>query len=223
MASVFIGHAVEGDNEFVQELQASLEAQNQTVERIELDWGDNLKQKFERHVGYMPGVIVVSPAFLEIPWPQYELEELVKLGFQALEKGQLLLLAWQGISTESVPEHLQIMLGLPSLSTDLKSVDDFTYELVGQSESGSEQMYSQKGYTARGAGSYSTALSQVLAESFSEGEMRDIAFDLGMDYGELSGKRTTDKAHDLVVHAQQTGMFEELRFLVQRRRPDMNM
>lgn len=64
-------------------------------------------------------------------------------------------------------------------------------------------------------------LRQTLVDSFNESELRDIAFDLGIDYEIISGLSKRDKARELIVHVQRHGRLRELIDMIVYLRPNL--
>jgi hypothetical protein len=65
-------------------------------------------------------------------------------------------------------------------------------------------------------------LRQNLAEYFSDSELRDVCFDLGVSYDDLGGEGKADKARELVAHLDRRGRLEELVALCSRLRPHVS-
>lgn len=63
------------------------------------------------------------------------------------------------------------------------------------------------------------ALRQVLAERFSDEELRDLAFDLGIDYEDLPGATRSGKARELITYTERRGRLDDLVAAVGRLRP----
>jgi hypothetical protein len=61
-------------------------------------------------------------------------------------------------------------------------------------------------------------LRQLLVEHFDESELRDLTFDLNVDYENLGGSGKSDKARALIGYLKRRGRLEELITLAQRRR-----
>jgi nucleoside phosphorylase len=54
------------------------------------------------------------------------------------------------------------------------------------------------------------ALRRLLIAIFNDGELRDLCFDLGIDYEDLPGQAKGDKARELVAYASRRGRMDEL-------------
>lgn len=65
-----------------------------------------------------------------------------------------------------------------------------------------------------------TQLRKVLKEQFNEGELRNLCFDLNIDYDSLPGEGKADKARELVAYCKRHGCIPELIEKVKRRRPN---
>jgi len=62
-------------------------------------------------------------------------------------------------------------------------------------------------------------LFQALSSYFSDGELRDLCFELGVVYDDLAGERHRDKARELVIYAWRRNQLVELEEAVRRARP----
>jgi hypothetical protein len=62
-------------------------------------------------------------------------------------------------------------------------------------------------------------LFKVLSDYFNKGELRDLCFELGIDYDDLDGDTRRDKARELVAFARRHGRLDELEQAVLRARP----
>jgi hypothetical protein len=66
------------------------------------------------------------------------------------------------------------------------------------------------------------ALRQILSNRFSEGELRVLCFDLGIDFENLPGEEKIVKAMELVSFLQRTNRLDQLVLLGQQIRPDID-
>jgi hypothetical protein len=64
-------------------------------------------------------------------------------------------------------------------------------------------------------------LRKTLSTRFSESELRDLVFDLGLDYGNLPGDSKGDKARELVAYCDRHGRTSALVEAIQKGRPDI--
>ncbi len=67
-----------------------------------------------------------------------------------------------------------------------------------------------------------TELRKILDERFSEGELRTLCFDLGMDYDTLPGQGKADKARELLSYLERRKRIPELVQVGERVRPDIS-
>lgn len=77
---VFICHASEDKEPFVRPLAESLQAEHVEVwfDELSLKLGDSIRRSIDRGLRQSRfGVVVLSPAFFEKNWPQYELDGLI--------------------------------------------------------------------------------------------------------------------------------------------------
>ena len=63
------------------------------------------------------------------------------------------------------------------------------------------------------------ALRQVLSSLFDEEELRDLVFDLAIEYDNLPGAAKKDKARELVAFYHRRGRISDLKLAILRRRP----
>lgn len=63
------------------------------------------------------------------------------------------------------------------------------------------------------------ALRQALDDHFGAGDLRDLAFDLAIEYDDLPGETRKHKARELVVYCYRRGRLEELKRAILVRRP----
>ena len=62
-------------------------------------------------------------------------------------------------------------------------------------------------------------LRRLLNSLFDEEELRDLVFDLAVEYDNLAGAAKKDKARELVAHCQRHGRLAELKLAIIQRRP----
>jgi internalin A len=67
-----------------------------------------------------------------------------------------------------------------------------------------------------------SGLRQMLIEHFSNSELNDLCFDLGIDYESIKGQAKSDKARELIAHVRRHGRTDELIQLCRRLRPNAN-
>jgi len=65
-------------------------------------------------------------------------------------------------------------------------------------------------------------LRQLLARRFSLGELRNLCFDLGVDYDDLPAEGKAEKARELVAYLERRERISELVAILRTRRPDVD-
>jgi formylglycine-generating enzyme required for sulfatase activity/nucleoside phosphorylase len=68
-----------------------------------------------------------------------------------------------------------------------------------------------------------TRLRKLLAEKFSQEELRTLCFDLGIDYEDLPGEGHEAKARDLIAHCKRHDRLSEVVSYIQTVRPDIKL
>lgn len=63
------------------------------------------------------------------------------------------------------------------------------------------------------------SLRAALSDRFGEEDLRDLAFDLAIEYDDLPGATRKDKARELVVYCHRRGLLPELKQAILQRRP----
>ena len=63
-------------------------------------------------------------------------------------------------------------------------------------------------------------LRDILVTNFNDGELRDLCFDLGIDYESLPGEGKAAKARELVAYCQRHGRLPDLETTCRRMRPN---
>ena len=63
------------------------------------------------------------------------------------------------------------------------------------------------------------SLRSALSDHFGEGDLRDLAFDLAIEYDDLPGATRKDKARELVVYCHRRSLLSELKQAIVQRRP----
>lgn len=110
---VFISHASEDKEEFVEPLAAELKKSGLSVwyDRFVLKLGDSLRARIDeglRESRY--GVVVLSPAFFEKRWPQAELDALFTR--QAAEEEKVLLPVWHNMRACDVAKESPLLASI---------------------------------------------------------------------------------------------------------------
>lgn len=124
---VFISHATEDKDEVARPLADALVNRNVHVwyDDFELRIGDSLRRKIDAGLAQSQfGIVVLSQAFFQKNWTQYELDGLVT---REMTNEQVILPLWHRITKAEIINHS------PSLADKLaRSTSDFTIEEIAQ-------------------------------------------------------------------------------------------
>ena len=129
---VFISYASE-DRRFVTELVDALQAGGLSVwfDGSELRIGDNLRRKVDAGLANSTfGIVVLSHAFFDKEWPQYELDGLVT---RDIERGdeQVILPIWHGITKAEVIKRSPSLATKLARSTATHTPEEIADEIIG--------------------------------------------------------------------------------------------
>lgn len=127
---VFISHASEDKRALVEPLAHSLESFGVRVwyDDFLLTVGDSLMRKVDEGLAKSQfGIVVISPAFLQKEWPEYELR-----GLAAREFGgkKIVLPVWHNVTREEVLQYSPPLADKKALVAGGLSMDQITRELV---------------------------------------------------------------------------------------------
>ena len=124
---VFISHATEDKDDVVRPLAQGLINQNLRVwyDEFELRIGDSLRRKIDAGLAQSRfGIVVLSHAFFQKNWPQYELDGLVT---REITEGRVILPLWHRITKEEIISHS------PSLADKIaRNTSNFTIAEIAQ-------------------------------------------------------------------------------------------
>jgi hypothetical protein len=126
---VFISHASEDKESFVQPLVAALEAEGIQVwyDRSTLTLGDSLRRKIDEGLlNSRFGVVVLSKSFFAKEWPQKELDGLV-----ALEDGRekVILPVWHEVTRSDVARYSPLLAARVAVPSD-RGIDAVAKEIL---------------------------------------------------------------------------------------------
>lgn len=115
---VFICHASEDKEPFVRPLAESLQEKHVEVwfDEFSLKLGDSIRRSIDKGLRQSRfGVVVLSPAFFEKNWPQYELDGLVSREMKGKDK--IILPIWHNVSDEDVTRYSPALAGRKAVSS----------------------------------------------------------------------------------------------------------
>lgn len=226
MWDLFISHASE-DKPFVRELAWALEAQGLKVwfDETTLKLGDSLRRSIDQGLGESRyGVVIISPAFFQKSWTQYELDGLVTL---QMAYGKRILPVWHLISQREVMVHSPSLAGLMAVSTD-RGITAVIQAIIDVVNPGQKvfptpiyKIAEEKTATFRGSPSEKTRLLQGLISYFNLSELQTLCFELGIDFDDLGGEGKMNKARELISYLDRHGRLPELVQILRQQRPQM--
>lgn len=125
----FISHASEDKDEFVRPLAQALEEEGFRVwyDEFSLKVGDSLRRSIDKGLSESRyGIVILSTAFFEKNWPQYELDGLV-----AKEMGghKVILPIWHRISKDDVIKYSPSIADKIALNSSLSTIKEIVSQL----------------------------------------------------------------------------------------------
>ena len=121
---LFISHASEDKDTFVRPLAVALRCLEVSVwyDEFTLRLGDRLSRSIDRGLAESSfGLVVVSPAFIRKPWPEYELRGLVA---RETAEDRVILPIWHGVTRTDVLAFSPPLCDKVALNTAGLSAED---------------------------------------------------------------------------------------------------
>lgn len=116
---IFICHASEDKDSFVRPLAQALQTSHVAVwfDEFSLQLGDSIRRSIDKGLRQSRfGIVVLSPAFLEKNWPQYELDGLVEREMKGNDK--IILPLWHGVTHDHVMQYSPALAGRKAASSE---------------------------------------------------------------------------------------------------------
>jgi hypothetical protein len=116
---VFICHASEDKDPFVRPLAQALQAEHVEVwfDEFSLKLGDSIRRSIDKGLRQSRfGIVVLSPAFFEKNWPQYELDGLVEREMKGKDK--IILPLWHSVTHDHVTQYSPALAGRKAVSSE---------------------------------------------------------------------------------------------------------
>jgi len=126
---VFISHASEDKDGFVRPLANALinEGLNVWYDEMTLRIGDSLRQKIDKGLANSRvGLVVLSPAFIEKGWTNYELDGIVT---RTVSGEQILLPIWHNITKQQVVDFSPSLADKVARSTATHTIEEIAKEI----------------------------------------------------------------------------------------------
>lgn len=127
---VFISHATEDKESFVNELVEELKKRNVKVwvDDLKIKWGDPLRKSIDEGLKKSRfGIVVISKHFIAKGWTQYELDGLFE---KEMSGGKVILPIWHGITKKEVQAFSPTLAGRKAMTTATMTPADIADELV---------------------------------------------------------------------------------------------
>lgn len=127
---VFISHATEDKEDFVDELVIELQRLDIKVwyDKICIKWGESLRSKIDEGLRNSKfGIVVLSQAYINKGWTQYELEGLFNI---EMTNGKTILPIWHNITKSQVQQFSPTIAGRFAMNTTMQTPSEIAQELV---------------------------------------------------------------------------------------------
>ncbi len=127
---VFISHASEDKEGFVNEFKAELERRGVDVwiDEIAIGWGDSLRAKIDNGLKNSRfGIVVISRHYIRKGWTNYELDGLFE---KEMTCGKTILPIWHDISKKEVQDFSPTLAGRKAMTTGNMTAAEIADELV---------------------------------------------------------------------------------------------
>lgn len=127
---VFISHATEDKESFVNELVEELKKRNVRVwvDELNIKWGDPLRKSIDEGLKKSHfGIVVISKHFIAKGWTQYELDGLFE---KEMLGGKVILPVWHNITKKEVFNFSPTLAGRKAMTTDNMKPADIADELM---------------------------------------------------------------------------------------------
>ena len=129
---VFVSYASEDKDDVVSPLAEALRAGGLSVwyDDFELKIGDSLRRNIDRGIAACRfGVVVLSKAFFNKEWPNYELDGLVTMAISG-DQDQVLLPIWHNITKDEVISYSPSLADKIARNTTMQTVEEIADEII---------------------------------------------------------------------------------------------
>jgi hypothetical protein len=129
---VFISHASEDKETFVRPLAVALGALGVTVwyDEFSLRPGDSLSRSIDKGIaGSRHGLVIISRAFLQKPWPEYELRGLVT---REIAGAGRIVPIWHGVNKDDVSSFSPSLADKVAIRTDDATAEDIAIQILAE-------------------------------------------------------------------------------------------
>jgi hypothetical protein len=231
---IFISHAWEDKEQVARPLAQALINEGLKVwyDEMTLKLGDSLRRSIDRGLAESRyGIIILSPAFFNKQWTQYELDGLVTRDFAP---DKVILPIWYQVGREEVARYSPSLAGRVAanwadgpeqvVAQVMAVVRPDTFE--GLAKSGPSFSIQQKMAPIIGQESVTRPdtvhLYEQIMAVFSLEEMHDLCFHLGVAAEDIAGDTRSQFARNLVGYLQRRGRLADLVRLARQLRPHLD-
>ena len=126
----FVSHASEDKSDFVRPLVNAMSdlGLNIWYDEFLLEIGDSLRRKIDHGLGRSRyGIVILSKAFFNKQWPQYELDALVN---KSMSGDKVILPVWHGVEHYDVSQYSHSLADKVAFSSKHLSVEDMAKEFL---------------------------------------------------------------------------------------------
>ena len=130
--NVFISHATEDKDDLARPLAKALSADGLIIwyDEFELHIGDSLRQRIDYGLGHSRfGVVVISPAFFQKNWTQYELDGLTAI---QMTGERVILPVWHQITRREILEQSPPLADIYASDSSTQSVERIAAEIAAK-------------------------------------------------------------------------------------------
>ena len=127
---VFISHASEDKEPFVEELVQALRDRGVSVwyDTLNISWGDSLRTQIDKGLKKSTyGIVILSENYIKKGWTQYELEGLFNI---EMTKGKTILPIWHNITKQQVMDFSATLAGRKALTTAIMTANEIADTFV---------------------------------------------------------------------------------------------
>jgi hypothetical protein len=229
MLDLFISF-VSSDEILAKDLADSLEQNSVTTMFTKFNLGDSLSHRIEmslREAEY--GVVILSQSFFKKPWSRRDLDKVANIDREYEGKTQILPI-WHEVTQQDIARYSNALanrVGVPT-KYGLEQIVEEILEVVKPSPISISKGYASESYSKQTAQIGSSmndlkVLQNVLVNHFDMAELKDLAFDLSIDYENIPGTTKSSTARELILYCQRRGRLNELVAGIQHRRPHLNL
>ena len=126
----FVSHASEDKSDFVRPLVNAMSnlGLNIWYDEFSLEVGDSLRRKIDHGLGSSRyGIVILSEAFFNKQWPQYELDALVN---KSMSGQKVILPVWHGVEHLDVSQYSHSLADKVAFTSNHLSIEDMATEFL---------------------------------------------------------------------------------------------